>query len=99
MLGRLVGLSNQYWIEDIGAGEPRYIPARLSMDNSQRSVVVQALEDMPHDFSEVRYMPTVSKQSSQYSLTLDNQDESINERIELVQLGRAYYVEEQLASG
>ncbi|WP_447555223.1 flagellin N-terminal helical domain-containing protein [Vreelandella sp. EE22] len=103
---RLVGSGGQYWIEDTRAGEPHYTPARLSMDNSQRSVVAQALDeptmssgDLPRNISEVRYMPSVSKQSSQYSLTLDGQDESASDRIELVRLGSTYYVEEQLDSG
>lgn len=98
----IVRSGGEYWI----ARGSDYTPVELIMDNSQRSVVAQVLEDthvapadMPGPISEVRYMPAVQKGSADYSLTLDGQDESNSGSISLVQLNSTYYVEEQLAGG
>ncbi|KFX21814.1 flagellin [Pectobacterium betavasculorum] len=103
----IVSSGGKYWIQHQSNSGTYYYEAELTIHGDQNSVTAQAKsttriakDDMTNSISDVlRYAPSIYKASADYNLTLDGSEETSNVNMELVHLGGAYYVEEQISAG
>lgn len=103
----VVQSGGKYWIQHQHNGGTYYYEAELTIHGDQHKITAQAKSaarvaraDMTNPVSQpIRYAPSVSLATADYSLTLDSVDETANGNLELVYLGGYYYVEEHLGGG
>ncbi|WP_405078094.1 flagellin [Pectobacterium versatile] len=103
----VVSSGGKYWIQHQTNNGMYYYEAEVTVHGDQNKITAQAKSttriaknDMTSSISDVlRYAPSVSKASADYSLALDGSDETNNANMALVRLGNYYYVEEQVSAG
>ncbi|MDY4376962.1 flagellin [Pectobacterium brasiliense] len=103
----VVSSGGKYWIQHQTNNGMYYYEAEVTVHGDQNKITAQAKsttriakDDMTSGISDVlRYAPSVSKASADYSLALDASDETNNANMALVRLGSEYYVEEQISVG
>jgi len=106
---KIVRFDNKIWVQErIGAQQYQYHQVELTIKGNQNEVVAQVVpdadvvtkqspDDVPEDgLNDIRWAPTIEIASSQYSLEVDDEDESSNDAMTLVRLGTIYYIEEKL---
>lgn len=98
----IVSSGGKYWIEHDHAGSKHYYEAALTFESNGNKMTAQAVSDarvaradLPSSYVyNLNYAPQIAKNTADYSLTLDGNDESANADLKLVYLGGEYYIEE-----
>lgn len=102
----IVRFDDKFWIqESLGGGGYQYFEAELIAKGDGGAIEAQVINDTavirptPGGLADIRYLPMVNLAGSEYSVTIDDADETTNDALTLVRLDGRYYLEEALPDG